>query len=116
MARTRGAETYLVTGEAVPRWPRGSAPRPRAASQLVPPSTGQPRAGRAAPVPHQCRGAAVSGHHALATLDGPRTRYQPQPRSLALFNKRVHYAGQACHRESAPEAECQLSTSRTTVN
>jgi hypothetical protein len=33
-----------------------------------------------------------------------------------LFNKRLRHVEPACHRESGREAECQLSTSRTTVN
>ena len=33
-----------------------------------------------------------------------------------VFNKSLPRAGPACHRESVRAAECQLSTSRTTVN
>jgi len=36
--------------------------------------------------------------------------------ALLLFNERIYHVDPACHRESAREAECQLSTPSTTVN
>jgi hypothetical protein len=48
----------------------------------------------------------------------PAGRRSRCPRSARprLFNDSLRRAGPACHRESVRAAECQLSTSRTTVN
>jgi hypothetical protein len=55
--------------------------------------------------------ARVSADPPLSSMSSARRR-----QDRLLFNERIYHVDPACHRESAREAECQLSTPSTTVN